>query len=424
MDATPQQSIVGGSHNSQFPVPDSAAAHQTAWTTIFLIYALCVLGASSVSQAVPVIGDIARLFHLTRPEGGWVISLPSALGALGALAAGWLVDKVGDKPTLLAGCALLIVGDIGVVWAASFPVLLSFRALEGVGYVGVAVATVTMIARITQGKRRTVALALWSSFVPMSFAIPLVLAGLIAGAANWHWAFLGHAILTLVLALAGLTLPRWRRDAATPSRTTGLSAVLRSAPVYALGIAFACGAFAQTGMVSTLPEALTSRYGISFGLASAIGTLGMLSNVAGCLIMGPLLNRGYSTVKLAVGSTAVALVAALVLCLTTLPLWGSVVAAIVFFYAAGLVVGFWALLPLVAPNPTARGATSGLVTQLTLWGVMFGPPAAFAAHANGAAQAINYVAAWVMCALLLVFVIYRTGPAAGPARAPEAPGRI
>jgi MFS transporter, DHA1 family, inner membrane transport protein len=80
-------------------------------------------------------------------------------------------------------------------------------------------------------------------------------------------------------------------------------------------------------------------------------------------------------------------------------------------------------LPLVAPNPAARGATSGLVTQLTLWGVMFGPPAAFAAHANGTQQAINVIVAWLLCAVLLVFVVYRTGPGASLARAPDAPGR-
>jgi hypothetical protein len=266
------------------------------------------------------------------------------------------------------------------------------------------------------------ALALWSSFVPMSFAVPLILAGLVAGA-YWRWAFLGHAILTLVLALAALGLPRWQRSP-TVVRTAGLGAVLRSAAPYALGIAFACGAFVQTGIISTLPQVLSGRYGISHTLASSIGTLGMLSNVAGCLSMGPLLNRGYSVPKLAWTSVGVALAAALVLCLAPLPFWASIVTSIVFFYGAGLVVGFWALLPLVAPNPSARGATSGLVTQLTLWGVLFGPPVAFAAQGATSQQAINTVVAWVACLLLLLFVVQRvrSGTQPGYAAAPHASG--
>jgi len=49
------------------------------------------------------------------------------------------------------------------------------------------------------GARRNNALTLWSSFVPMSFALPLILAAQLAGTGQWRWAFSGHAI-----ALAGL----------------------------------------------------------------------------------------------------------------------------------------------------------------------------------------------------------------------------
>jgi MFS family permease len=389
-------------------IPPTETIASAGWGTVFLIYALCVAAASCISQAVPVIGDIARYFHAPREQAGLVISLPSALGAIGALAVGWIVDRAGDKRTLLVGCALLIAGDIGVTVAPSLTALLIYRAIEGVGYVCVAVGTVTMVARITQGKQRTVALALWSSFVPMSFAIPLILAALVAGAAHWRWAFLGHAIITFVLALAGLTLPRWQRSSGT-ARTVGLASVLRSAPPFALGTAFAAGAFVQTGIISTLPQLLTSRYGVPFGLASAVGTVGMLSNVAGCLSMGPLLNRGHSVGKLVMLSVGLALAATLILAVAPLPFWGAVVAAIAFFCGAGLVVGFWALLPTVAPSPSARGATSGLVTQLTLWGVLFGPPAAFAALGNPGRQAINVSVAWVLCLLLMLFVARRVG---------------
>ena len=78
------------------------------------------------------------------------------------------------------------------------------------------------------------------------------------------------------------------------------------------------------------------------------------------------------------------------------------------FLGAGLVVGLWALLPAVAPTPTSRGAASGLVTQVTIWGVLFGPPAAFAAQgADGDREILNIVVALVLCALMLWFVIQR-----------------
>jgi MFS family permease len=176
------------------------------WGTILIIYLLGVLAASSISQVVPIVGDIARFFHAPRQQVGWVISIPSAVVALFALLIGWVIDRVGDKPLILLGTVLLILGDLGAMLTSSMDVLLLMRVLEGIGYALVAVGTVTMIARVTSGKRRTSALTLWSSFIPMSFAIPLALAGLLAGTGHWRWAFGGHAAAMLVLGIAGIWL--------------------------------------------------------------------------------------------------------------------------------------------------------------------------------------------------------------------------
>ncbi len=154
---------------------------EASWGAIILIYAIGVLGATSISQAIPVAGDIARSFDLSPDQGGWTISLPSAVVALGAILTGWLVDRVGDKLIIVIGCAILALGDIGVTLAGSPATLYAMRILEGVGYVGIAVAAVAMITRTTEGKRRTSALTLWSSFVPMSFIAPLLLAAQVTG---------------------------------------------------------------------------------------------------------------------------------------------------------------------------------------------------------------------------------------------------
>jgi MFS family permease len=389
---------------------DTAKQDSAGWGSIFLIYLLTVLAAASISQVVPIVGDIARTFHAARQQVGWIISIPSALVAIGALLTGWLVDRVGDKPVLLAGTALIIVGDIGVTLVDTLNALLAMRVIEGVGYDLVSVSTVTLISRITAGKRRTTALTLWSSFIPMSFAIYLVSAGLLVGADRWRFAFSGHAAALAVLGLAGLTLPAAVRNASGQgTRTAGIREVLRTPACYALGISFACAAFVQTGIVSTLPEMLSRRYGMSVPAAHSVGTIGMFCNIAGCLLMGWLLNRNLPRMPLALVSVAMTLLAG---CLIYLP--GSAAAitvglALAFFLGSGLIVGLWALLPAVSPTPSSRGAASGLVTQVTLWGVLFGPPAAFAAMGSGdpSRQILNVAVALVLCALMLWTVIRR-----------------
>jgi len=381
---------------------------EAGWGTIIVIYLLCVMAASTVSQVIPIAGDIARYFHPPREQVGWIISLPSALVAIGAVLVGWVIDRVGDKPAILVGAALMICGDLGAVLAETVPQLLAMRVVEGLGYVGISVGTVTLLTRATTGRRRTSALTLWSSFVPMSFALPLVLAGLLAGTGHWRWAFGGHALITLVLALAGLRLPGRSADV-TARRSAGLSLVLRTPACYALGVSFALAAFVQTGIVTTLPQVLAARYGVSIPMGSGVGTIGMLFNTAGCLLMGPLFNRGIPVLTLVTSSVLLTAATAVGVHLAGLPLAASVAVAWLFFFGSGLIVGFWALLPSAAPSPQSRGAASGLVAQLTHFGVLFGPPAAFAAMGVPVRQYGNTIAALAACAALLWMVVRLTG---------------
>jgi hypothetical protein len=68
-----------------------------------------------------------------------------------------------------------------------------------------------------------------------------------------------------------------------------------------------------------------------------------------------------------------------------LGLTGSIAASWVFTFGCGLLVGMWALVPRCAPSPASMGATSGLITQLTLIGVLLGAPLAFMAQSAATA---------------------------------------
>jgi MFS transporter, DHA1 family, inner membrane transport protein len=398
-----------------------ASSNQGSWARILLIYAIGVLGATTISQAIPVIGDIARQFHPPHSQVGWIISLPSALVAVGALLVGWIVDRVSDKPVLIAGTALVVVGDVGVALADSLNALYAARILEGVGYVGIAVAAITMMTRITSGPRRNTALTLWSSFIPMSFALPVILAAQLAGTGLWRWAFTGHAIALAVLGIVAIGLLPGTERGTAPRRTAGLPAVLRSPGPYLLGLAFACAAFVQTGIVSTLPHLLGDKYGVSVAVASSIVTLGMILNTAGCLAVGPMLNRGIRPLVITLFGVLLAVAAGLAIGVTFRDFTSVAIVSSLFFLGSGLIVGLWALLPQVAPNLQSLGATSGLVTQVTLLGVLFGPPAAFAAQAQGdwLTESRNIVIAGALVALVMWLVTSRFSHASATPRGLE-----
>jgi hypothetical protein len=111
--------------------------------------------------------------------------------------------------------------------------------------------------------------------------------------------------------------------------------------------------------------------------------LAMFCNIAGAFAAGGLLNRRVPA--WVVGSSGIALCAlcALGLIFAPLTLATGIALNCGLLAGCGLLVGLWALLPTVAPSPASFGATSGLLTQITLIGVLFGPPAALAGLAEG-----------------------------------------
>jgi predicted MFS family arabinose efflux permease len=357
-------------------------AAQGSWACIVLIYAIGVLSATTIGQVIPVIGEIARTFH-AGPAAGWIISIPSLLVAVAAVLAGWLVDRWGDKAVLLGGSAIIIAGDLGAAQAGSLQWLMAWRVVEGVGYFCISVSALSLLARTTSGRRRNSALTLWSSYIPMSFALPFLLASQLQGPGRWRWAFYGHAIaLGVLFCVAVLQLPRGR-SADSGSRAAGLATVLRTPGPYVLGLAFASTAFMQTGILSVLPRLLTSRYGVGIGVAASIGTLGMMFKAAGCLAGGPLLNHGIRPLAIATVGVLLAISGGVAIGLSLPSFAVAVAVSSIFFLGAGLIVGLWALVPTVAPSTQCLGAASSVVTQVAIWGVLLGPPAAFAAQAHG-----------------------------------------
>jgi predicted MFS family arabinose efflux permease len=354
------------------------------WPAIILIYALSVASAMAVSEGVPALGGIAAEFHPRSPAVvGLVMSIPALVVALGGLLTGWIVDRAGDRPMLLIGGLILLAGDAGVIVAPDVPTLLAARVVAGMGYLAMAVAAVTMMMRITAGQRRVAALALWSTVIPASFIVAF-LEGALVLARGWRWVFGMHAGLTAPLLVLGVAaLPRRDLGTVPVSRSAGLGLVLRSWGPYALGASFAAAAFLQSGMIAVLARLLQVRLGVGEAQVQPFGILAMVFNMVGALSVGTLINRGVKPWIIGLAGAAAAAVSTLALADSVSTLGAAIATNCVLMLGCGLLAGMWALLPRVAPSPGTMGATSGLVTQITLLGVLLGAPSAFAALGAG-----------------------------------------
>lgn len=362
-----------------------SGSDNTPWRLIILIYLIGIFGMMVVSAALPALGGIASEFRPSSPSTiGWVMSIPALAAAVASLLIGWLVDRFGDRRIMLIGGALVLIADLGVITASSMDVLLIWRVAGGLGYVCMVVAAVTMITHLTSGRARTVALALWSTVIPASFIIASLYGAAVGHGTGWRTVFLIHGG-----GVALLTVMAWAWLADRPpgeqrmSRLNGVGQVLRSPWPYALGASFAAAAFLQTGFVATLPRLLANSLGASEAQVHSFNALAMLCNMAGAFAFGLLYNRGWKPWQMGLASILLCGIAGLVLVVAPTSLPVAILMNCGLMLGLGILVGMWALLPMVTPSPQCTGATSGLITQITLLGVLFGPPTAFnALHAG------------------------------------------
>lgn len=350
---------------------------------IAIIYSLGVMAAMTVGGAIPELDAIARDFHPSNPSLiGLVMSLPSVMVALGALVTGYFVDRFGDKQVLIFGGIAMIVGDLIVTSASSMQILLIGRGVCGIGYVLMAVSAITLLIRVTDEKRRNMAIAVWSTFVPVSMIIPFLLAGLVAAAGSWRYAFSGHAVVTALATLVMIaSVPARDKTSKQLSRTVGIGAVLRSPWPYMLGIAIGGDAFLHVGIIATLAPYLHAHYGTDPMTVNMWNVGAMAVNALGCLLFGKLLDWGAPPVR--TGIIAILVTGVPALMIYSLPIGASASIALswLLLFASGVLTGMWAFTPSVAPSADSIGATSGLVTQITLLGVLLSGPICFAAQA-------------------------------------------
>jgi MFS family permease len=379
------------------------------WVSIVVVVLAGSVATALVPQTVPILGAIAKTFHVSGASLGWIVSFPTLACAVGALAFGFVVDRVGDVRLLLVGVVLVILGDAGASLAPALQWLIAARLFQGLGYVSISVAGPTFIQRISTGDTRRAAMAFWVAHTPIGFATAVfVAAHLVAAGFSWRWSFLGHAGAALLVGIAALGLRR-APSAANVSRSAGTRQVLTSARAYAVaGGALAAGMF-QVGVMTLLPAMLAETHGLSGPQAAIIIVVAMLANWGGTMLIVATRLRSFPAVALPVSATVTALLGFLTVSGLGVDL--PMQLAYVFGFAAAIGTAnslVWSLLPAAVPSPEAAGATAGLVTQGSFLGVLFSPPIFFGIrHGNP----LFLAALALILAILMSVALFAYAPA-------------
>lgn len=321
----------------------------------------------------PALPDIARAFQVSSERAAQTLSVYFVAFAVGVALWGWLCDRVGRRPALMAGLLCYGTGSVLALVATNFSFLLLARMVAAVG----AAAGSVVVQTILRDSYELTALARVFSVMGAMLAISPVF-GLMSG--GWLVSLYGHtgvfvALVTLALALLTLTaflLPETRSENTSGSRFGGL--VCQMAGDGRL--------WKNAMLVALLNTMLFSYYSLApflFGQlgwsSNAFGWTGILlafASLSGSLWNRKLLSIGLSPEQLVKNACVLAL-------LSGVAAWALQQSVWILVPVAGVVIAYGIAIPNVLSQALsqyreqagAAGALFGLVYYLLL-GMMLG----------------------------------------------------
>lgn len=163
-----------------------------------LIYAFRMLGLFMI---LPVFSVYAETLKFSTP---FLIGVTMGIYGLTQVCLqipfGWLSDKIGRKPVIIAGLLLFALGSMVAGMSHTIYGVLAGRAIQGMG--AISSATMALLGDVTHEENRTKAMASIGLTIGLSFAVSVVLGPLL----NQYVGVSGIFYVTAGLAIGGIIL--------------------------------------------------------------------------------------------------------------------------------------------------------------------------------------------------------------------------
>src|SRR5919199_4150387 len=381
-----------------------------------------MLLALGVGIALPAIPVLARSFDVGFGLASLVVTAFLVGGALGTVPTGWLVDRVGRRPILVAGPLLTAVVALLTATAQSFPELIVYRFLDGWAAQMWLLARLASIShRSSAGQRGRHVTWMYSMDNVGRLSGPLV-GGFLAASLGTRSPFVAYAALALLALVTAFRLapelPVRAAAVSSQSRRRVLDIVLPRLPFF--GVAF----FSAVARGAIYANMLHLYAAFAYNLdAAGIGVLATSASVMGVpigFLAGWLMDRFGRKVTMVPGFTSVTLTM-LLLAVTAylqLPLVWYVATFLAAVAAQSLTGGSVQTVGADVAPPDARGLFLGVWRFTGQLGQTLGPLAfGFLAERTGYGTSFVFVAAAALVtALLLLTLVPETGRA--PRRVP------
>ena len=260
---------------------------QNRWAVLALLFTVRLAMAFQFQAAGAVSPAFMKEFGVALADIGLLISLYLAPGIVIAVPSGAIGRRFGDKPVVLFGLSLMILGGLIMAFATTWPWQLAGRLVAGVGGVLRNVLMSKMVTDRFAGKEIATAMAIFVNSWPAGIALALVVLPALAQSGIF-----AVAIATVIFALIGMVLlAAFYTSPSAGAAGVGVTAWPSGAALCAVLVAGSIwGLFnAALGMVFGYGTALLTERGWSLAAAGSATSL-MLWVVALSVPLGGLLS--------------------------------------------------------------------------------------------------------------------------------------
>jgi CP family cyanate transporter-like MFS transporter len=362
------------------------SARRAAW----LVVAAGGVAALQVGKLPPALPALQAELGLTLVQSGFLLSIVQLAGLSLAVFMGLLADGMGLKRSMVRGlCLLALASGLGG-FATSVTALLALRAIEGLGFLLVALPAPALIRRLVPPAQLPGMLGVWGAYMPTGTAVALLLGPLFIpawGWGAWWWWFAGVSLLMAAWLWRSVPVDPVAHVAAGPGAWQRLRRTLSARGPWLVALTFGMYSGQWLAVVGFLPS-IYAAAGVSGALLGVLTALAAAVNIVGNMASGRLLQRGWaprSTLWLGFGAMALGSTVAFAPFTESLP-WLRFAGVLLFSGMGGLVPGtLFSLAVRLAPGDQQVATTVGWVQQLSALGQFVGPPvvAAVAARAGG-----------------------------------------
>lgn len=339
------------------------------WKVLALLFTVRVSMAFQFQAVAALSPLIMRDFGIGIADLGLLIGLYLSPGIILAFPGGKIGKRFGDKPAVVAGLVLMIVGGLMMALSPAWEMQIGGRLLAGIGGVILNVLMSKMVTDWFAGKEIATAMGIFVNSWPVGIALALVVLPPIAEATSLTGALLfvtGLAVAGLLLLAVLYRSPEPTDDGSLPAQSklvgVNLAAVITAGLIWgfynaALGMVFGFGPamLAERGWSNS---AASSATGVALWLVALSVPLG-----------GVIADR--------TGQRNLVLVAGLLLFAAMLVITARVEAVFVMFVLLGLVGGLSAgpimSLPSAVLQIETRAVGMGIFFTMFYLSVVLGP---------------------------------------------------